>query len=98
QMWPERIGLKYDSEIAPLGGQENALVAVIEHGIAEAYRARSRYVEAGNRRQRRRLAAAGRTEQGEEFAALHRQIDGVQRHHISIGLAKRFEREISHRA
>ena len=78
---PQRVGLEHQAETAFLGGQLEAAFAVEDLAVADMDGAGLRAFEAGDGAQQRGLAAAGRTEQGDHFAALqfhrHALQDGI---------------------
>ena len=57
-------------------------------------RAVGRLVEARDHPQRRRLAAAGRAEQGEELARVHREVDVVDRDELPEALRDAAQRDV----
>ena len=69
-MREDGVVLEHHANVAP-GGVEVVYAPVAEEEVAALYR-----VEARNHSQKRRLAAAGRTEQGEKFtrADMQREI------------------------
>src|SRR5213078_1618514 len=78
--WQQRMILEYDTPIRT--GSSDLAPGAQEH-------ARGWLQQTGDEIQQRRLAAAGMTDQRDEFALLHRQVDVAQRNE---GTAFRLER------
>jgi hypothetical protein len=57
----------------------------------DLYAARGRVLEAGDGAQKRRLSATGRTDEDDELAVLHVQVDALQHLMTAEGLADGFE-------
>ncbi len=71
-MREERIVLEDEADVALMRGQARQIA------LAKADRAAGRGQEAGHQPQGRRLAAAGRAEQRDELAGLHRKRQVLQ--------------------
>src|SRR5213078_3901140 len=74
-VWPQRIRLKDEPEVTAFGGNVDAVRAFENDFVADLDRAFVRYFEAGHRAEQGRLAAARRTEQRHDLAAVQRQRD-----------------------
>src|SRR5436305_10747939 len=67
-MRPQRVGLEDESQASLLDRHVHAGWAIVEHRVADGDAAAARALEARDRSQERRLAAAGRTEERDHFA------------------------------
>ena len=65
----ERIGLEHHRDLALRG------LEIVDAALADENVARGHAVEPGDHAQQRRLAAAGRADQHDEFALADREID-----------------------
>src|SRR6476660_5875341 len=76
---PDGVRLEDDSEVPPLGCDIDARLRVVEDTAAHGYATSLRRLEPGDRHQRGRLAAAARSQQGEELALADVEGDIVER-------------------
>ena len=88
----QRVGLEDQADVALLRRRVGDVAAADEDA------ARGRPVEAGDQRQQRRLARAARSQDGDELALRHRQIDLVGRGNGAVALAHAFEADVAHRS
>src|SRR5215210_776585 len=88
-MRKQRVVLEHHAEAALLGPQ------IVDALFVEPNASSSRRQQAGDAVERGRLAAAGRSEQANEFAALHRQGDVAQRIHCAKIAAQAIEPELA---
>ena len=96
-MRPDSIRLEHDAEITPLSGNVDALRRVVEDIASDGDPAGLGRLEAGDRHQRRRLAAATRPEQREELAFLDLEGDVVQCAVLGELFDERFDLNLRHR-
>ena len=83
QMRVERVGLEHHGDAA-LGRMHPGDVGAVDED-----RPRRHHFQPGDHAQHRRLAAAGRPEQGAELALADRQVDIADRGEVAIALADR---------
>ena len=95
---PDGVGLEDDPEVALLGGDGNLARHVDESVVADGDPPGLGMLEAGDRHQRRRLAAAARPEQREELALLDREADVVERALVAELLDEVLHVDLRHRA
>src|SRR6266513_4574194 len=81
---PQRIRLKDEPEVTAFGGNVDARRAVEEALLADLDRTFVRLFEARHRTQQRRLAAARRTEQRHDLAAIESQGDAFENRVVAI--------------
>jgi hypothetical protein len=87
---PDRVGLKHHAEIALVGRDENAAAARIDDAAGDLDLARGRPLQAGDRAERRGLAAARRPEQREQLALRHFERDVLRGLHHGAVLTRVF--------
>src|SRR5690242_2930466 len=76
-MRPDRVGLKHHADVA-LVRRHDKLAAAGEHElVADEDLALERFLQSGDRAQRRRLTAAARAEEREELPLLDVEIDAA---------------------
>ena len=86
----ERVGLEHHRDIAGARRQiVDGLAADLDHAVADI-------LEPGDHPQRRRLAAAGRTDQRDKLAILDLKIDAMHDVDIAVALDQLFECDGSH--
>ena len=73
-MGKQRVVLKHDPD-TPLMGGTVLVFPVCEHLAIEAAGHSIQHLQASNKAQRRRLSAAARTEQGQNFPPIHRETN-----------------------
>src|SRR5262249_12525226 len=88
----ERIGLEHHPHVALVGSDAGDVLALDEDP------ARVRPVEAGDEAQRRRLAAARRSEQRQELALAELDVDALERLEAAELTVKILEVEVRHLA
>ena len=79
-MRPHGVTLEHHADIAVLGIEVDAALGAGDRVATDPYLAAIRLLEPGNASQSRRLAAAGRTEQGHELTLGNGEIDVLHRH------------------
>ena len=87
----ERVGLEHDADIAI------ARLDLVDQGAVEQHLAAARQVDAGEHQQARRLAAAGRAEQGYELAVLDHQVHARDHQDVAEALLDVAELDARHR-
>ena len=87
----EREQLEHEGDVALRGALPGDVLA------AEEDPALGRQLEAGDHAQGRRLAAARRAEQAEEFAVLHGEGRVLHRHEVGKGLVQALDADLGHR-
>src|SRR5207302_10921309 len=80
----------YECDIARRGAVHRDVLAAEPDGTGR------RQFKPCNHAERRRLAAAGRTQQAEEFAVLHRKAGSLDGMEIGEGLVERFDPDLCH--
>ena len=86
----QRIGLEHHADLALMRLQVGHVLAI------DADRAARRGLEAGDHAQDRRLAAAGRAEQGQELASLDLEVGALHRGVGAEGLGETADRKEGH--
>jgi hypothetical protein len=87
----ERVGLEDDPDVAV------ARLDRVDRPAVEADLALARRVDAGEQEQRRRLAAAGGAEEGDELAVRDREAHAVDRDDLAPALAHPLKLDPCHR-
>ena len=82
--------LEHESDIAGRCAVHRHVLAIEPNGAGR------RQFQPGNHAQRRRLAAAGGTQQTEELAVLHREAGGLDGMEIPEGFVERFDPDLCH--
>ena len=86
----EREQLEHEGDIARRCAVHRHVLAVEPNGAGR------RQFQSGNHAQRRRLAAAGRPQQAEELAVLHREAGSLDGMEIAEGFVERFDPDLCH--
>src|SRR5581483_3096960 len=94
---PYGVGLEHHAEAALIRRHEDAAGGRIDHVAADDDLPHARALEAGDRAQRRRLAAAARPEQREELAWRHLKTHVVRRADRLAALADVFRAQSRYR-
>src|SRR5438477_624033 len=82
--------LEHESDIASRCAVHRDVLAVQPNGAGR------RQFQPCNHAERRRLATAGRAQQAEEFAVLHRKAGSLDGMEIGEGLVERFDPDLCH--
>src|SRR6266702_8072995 len=88
----ERKELEHEGDIARRGAVHRHVLAIEPDGAC------GRQFQPCNHAQRRRLAAAGRSQQAEELSVLHREAGGLHRMKRAEGFVERLDPDLCHRA
>ena len=88
--------MKDEPEVAAFGGYVDAVRAFENDFVADLDRAFVRYFEAGHRAEQGRLAAARRTEQRHDLAAVQRQRDTFEDRIVAVFEMEVLDGELGH--
>src|SRR5262249_4127721 len=86
----ERVVLEHHGDVAVLGGK------AVDHTLADADRSRGYVLEPGDHAQRRRLAAARRADQHDEFVVRDGEIEIDHRRHRAVAFVELFQCDFRH--